>query len=110
MKSWDFLEQSNISAKNIARLRELVKIEDAAFQTLRQMVLEIALIAPRKRHRRKRLDFDHPDLLRRATNEGLVEEYNFDCNFDCNFDFGETSLEVDGVDPDEQSQAGDPVW
>jgi hypothetical protein len=87
-----------------------VKIDDAAFPTLRQMVLEIALITHRKRHRRTKRKFDHPDNVRRASNEGLVEKHRFDCNFDCNFDFGETEFEADGINPDEQAQTGDPVF
>jgi len=42
-----FVEQKNISAKNIKRLVELESIGDATFQRLRSLVLEIARVHPR---------------------------------------------------------------
>ncbi len=69
-----FLEQSNRSAKNIARLKELVSIADPRFQLLRELILEIALVAPHKRRRWKVLREHRLDLLKRAVDAGFVEE------------------------------------
>lgn len=68
-----FLQQSNISAKNIQRLAELASIEDAEFSRLRTLVLEIATVQPRKRRRWKRLQQDHSELYNRITDSGLFD-------------------------------------
>ena len=45
---WDFLDQSNISAKNIERLKALAAHSDPEVQTLARLVLDIALVHPHK--------------------------------------------------------------
>lgn len=69
-----FLEQRNISQKNIARLKALDVIDDTTFQKLRLLILEIAQLAPRRRGRWKRLSSNNRDLLERAIAAGLIED------------------------------------
>ena len=69
------MNQKNISAKNILRLEKLASIEDADFQTLRVLALEIAQVKP---HKRRRWKFLHADLYRRAKNAGLLEDFDDD--------------------------------
>lgn len=69
-----FLDQTNISAKNIGRLEDLVSIEDPEFQTLRKLILEIARIAPRKRKRSIILRSKSPLTYCRAVDALLVDE------------------------------------
>lgn len=68
---YHFLEQSNISKKNIARLESLTSIEDESFQQLRGLVLEIAKAKPHKKRRWKFLRKEHPELLERAVQSGF---------------------------------------
>lgn len=70
---YSFLDQSNISAINIKRLGELESIDNAGFQTLRVLVLEIAKVHPRKRRRWKFLKEKYPELLTR-----IVSSERFD--------------------------------
>lgn len=70
------MEQSNISQKNIARLNGLVSIDDAIFQKLRLLILEIAQLAPRKRRRWKLVASNRRDLLESAIAAGLVENFS----------------------------------
>jgi len=69
-----FMEQSNISAKNIARLKALVSIADSNFQLMRELILDIALIAPRKRRRWKILREQRIEVLQRAVDAGLIDQ------------------------------------
>lgn len=79
---YGFVMQSNISAKNIKRLKEFASIEDAEFSELRTLVLEIATVLPRKRRRWKLLRLNHSKLYERIIDSGLfvylLDEYNFD--------------------------------
>ena len=69
-----FMEQSNISKKNIARLKALDAIDDATFQKLRPLILEIAQVAPRRRRRWKLVATNRRDLLLSAIEAGLIED------------------------------------
>lgn len=69
-----FMEQSNISKKNIARLKALDAIDDATFQKLRLLILEIAQMAPRRRRRWKLVAANRRDLLQSAIEAGLIED------------------------------------
>ncbi|HQX52816.1 MAG TPA: hypothetical protein PLR25_23045 [Planctomycetaceae bacterium] len=79
---WGFLQQTNISAKNIARLESLASIQDAAFQELRMLVLEIASVRPRKRKRWKNVWLEYPDLYRRVIAAGWFSNYDLDEQLD----------------------------
>lgn len=70
-----FMEQSNISPKNIARLKALDAIDDATFQKLRVLILEIAQVAPRSRRRWKLVAANRRDLLQSAIEAGLIEDF-----------------------------------
>src|ERR1017187_2052621 len=63
---WDFLDQSNISAKNIERLKVLAAHSDPELQTLAGLVLDIALVHPHKRRRWRHLAASRRDLFHRA--------------------------------------------
>ncbi len=69
-----FIDQKNISAKNIQRLEELESIEDPRFQFLRRLILEIARLAPRKRKRSITLRSQHPLIYRHAVDALLIKE------------------------------------
>ena len=102
---WGFLDQTNISAKNIARLESLASIEDAAFQELRLLVLEIGRVRPRKRQRWKNVQREYPDLYRKVVAAGWL--YDFDP--DEQLDYVELSRDVeeddwDSLHPDERKK------
>jgi hypothetical protein len=63
---WGFLDQRNISAKNIARLKTLVAQPDPEVQRLAMLVLDVALAHPFKRRRWRHLAARHRDLFHRA--------------------------------------------
>ena len=77
-----FMEQSNISQKNIARLKALDAIHDTTFQKLRLLILEIAQVAPRRRRRWKLIASNNRDLLERAIAAGLIEDLREPDEFD----------------------------
>jgi hypothetical protein len=63
---WDFLDQSNISARNIGRLDTLVAHPDSEVQRLAKLILDVALVHPYKRRRWRHLASRHRDLFHRA--------------------------------------------
>ena len=67
-----FLQQSHISKKNLARLEQLAKAEEPRLASLAAIVLELARVTPYKRRRLKILARNHPDLLRKLGETGLV--------------------------------------
>lgn len=71
-----FMDQSNISQKNIARLKSFASIDDATFQKLRVLILEIAQLAPRRRRRWKLVASNRRDLLQAAIEAGLIEHFS----------------------------------
>ena len=81
-----FLDQKNISAKNVKRLQELVSIEDPQFQFLRRLIEEIAQVAPRRRGRLKILRSEYLDIYRRAIDAALIDDSDFWFDQDRNFE------------------------
>jgi len=61
-----FLDQRNISAKNIGRLKAFVGHADPEVQELATVVLDVALVHPYKRRRWRHLAARHRDLFHRA--------------------------------------------
>ena len=68
-----FLSQSNISAKNIARLQSLVVSQDGEVARLAKAVLEVARVKPYKRRRLKVVAEEHKQLMIRLQQLGLWE-------------------------------------
>jgi ribonuclease HI len=60
-----FLDQSNISLKNIKRLQILCQSADAAVRELALVIMQVALVFPRKRRRYIRMLRENPPLLQR---------------------------------------------
>jgi hypothetical protein len=60
-----YLEQSNISLKNISRLKVLARSKDQSIGDFAQLLLEIAEVKPHKRRRFKWLAKNRRDLLKR---------------------------------------------
>lgn len=69
----NFLTQSHISAKNIARLRQIAASANARRAEWAAAILEVALVEPYKRCRLKRLAREHRDLLAKLVRCGLIE-------------------------------------
>ena len=81
-----FVEQSHISKKNVARLEKLVTSENAEVACLAAIVLEVARVMPYKRRRLKTIAQQHPDLLRKLEETGLVYVYTWHLGADSDFD------------------------
>lgn len=77
-----FLEQTKITAKNIARLESLASIDDGKFQELRTLILEIAGVRPCKRKRWINLQLERPDLYRRVIAAGWFFNSDLDERLD----------------------------
>jgi hypothetical protein len=62
---YGFLDQSNISPKNIARLEILAQHASSEVKELALLILVVARVKPHKRRRWKFLEQNHPELYRR---------------------------------------------
>ena len=67
-----FMEQSNISKKNIQRLRVLKASSHQEISEFASLVLEVALIKPHKKKRFKFLKRENKELLLKLDNAGLL--------------------------------------
>lgn len=69
---FDYLRQSHISEKNIARLKVLASSENPRIAELAAIVHEVALVKPFKTCRLKVLAKERKDLLRKLDETGLI--------------------------------------
>ena len=69
---FQYLRQSHISAKNVARLKELTRSSNEQIADHAALVLEIARIKPYKRKRLKVLARARRDLLEKLEDSGLI--------------------------------------
>jgi hypothetical protein len=67
-----YLNQSNISAKNLSRLELLAKSQNQRIAELAEIVLEVGRIKPHKRRRLKFLASGHRELLLKLDAIGLI--------------------------------------
>ena len=61
-----FLCQKNISAANIETIRSFQHLDDPKLREFTDLVLEIALVKPRKRRRWMSLAEKHPEIMQRV--------------------------------------------
>ena len=76
-----FLEQSNISRKNIARLEVLAQHESSEVKDLALLILEVARVKTHKRRRWKFLAAKHPELFLRLMllyGDDFPEDFSFE--------------------------------
>ena len=69
---FNYLQQSNISPKNISRLKKLADSGDSKIAELAGIVLEVAQVKPHKKRRLKILAKERRDLLRKLEETGLI--------------------------------------
>ena len=67
-----YLTQSNISKKNLARLKKLAKSSDEEISRWAALVLAIGKVHPRKRKRLKYLARERKDLMAQLEETGLI--------------------------------------
>lgn len=67
-----FLNQRNISDKNISRLKSLLRSPNQEVHQKAELLLEVARIAPHKRKRWGLLARQEPELLNRLIEAGLL--------------------------------------
>jgi hypothetical protein len=67
-----YLKQSNISTKNIHRLKSLSASTNPRIAELAGIVLQVAEVKPHKRRRLKVLAREHRDLLEDLERTGLI--------------------------------------
>ena len=72
---WGFWQQSNISKKNIRRLKELTRSTEPQIAELASIVLDAARVKPDKRRRFKFLANHQPGLLRQLIRLGFYTHY-----------------------------------
>jgi hypothetical protein len=70
-----FLNQRNISAGNIERLRDLAASPNEEVRRKAAVVLEVALTHPRKRRRYGYLARNNPSLVNRLMEDGLLPDH-----------------------------------
>jgi hypothetical protein len=69
---YNFLCQSHISKKNIARLKSLIDSSDREVAYLASIVLEVAMVKPYKKKRLVVLAKERRDLLDKLDETGLI--------------------------------------
>lgn len=69
---YNYLRQSNISQRNISRLKQLTDSSDSKISELANIVLEVAQIKPHKKRRLKILARERRDLLQKLEETGLI--------------------------------------
>ncbi|MCI0416270.1 hypothetical protein L0222_26140 [bacterium] len=71
---WGFLDQSNISRRNIKQLKHILAVPDLdeLFQ-LASVILQIARVKPHKRKRFSFIKRNHPQLWKQMIAVGIVE-------------------------------------
>jgi hypothetical protein len=72
-----YLQQSNISAKNLSRLERLTKSQNQRIAELATIVLEVGRIKPNKRQRLKFLAKEHRELLQELDDAGLIMAHDW---------------------------------
>ncbi len=74
---WGFLsEQSHISKKNRTRLTEFAAAEDPEVRRFAAVVLEVARRWPSRRRRYRGVRANHPELLKRLIEVGILDDYD----------------------------------
>lgn len=101
-----FLEQSNISAKNIKRLREIEQAGTQPVDALAALVRQIAEVKPHKKRRWKWLRANHPELLEKARQLGLLHDLPPEQLFD-ETEFVNAELDWAAADDSGLSETGD---
>jgi hypothetical protein len=72
-----YLKQSNISKKNLNRLKILSSSSNEKIAELARIVLEVGRVKPHKRRRLKFLAKKHKDLLRKLDETGLIMAHHY---------------------------------
>jgi len=72
-----YLKQSNISKKNLTRLRKLSASSNKTIAELACIVLEVGRVKPHKKRRLKFLAREHKDLLRKLDETGLIFAHHY---------------------------------
>jgi hypothetical protein len=72
-----FLEQSQFSEKNVARLEHMAKSDDPQVASLAAIVFDVARVNPHKTRRLKFLAHKHRKLLSRLRDAGLIFPNNY---------------------------------
>ena len=72
-----FLKQSHISEKNVARLKTLASASNPRIAQLANIVLEVALVKPYKRHRLKVLAKERKDLIQKLRETDLIFAHHY---------------------------------
>lgn len=72
-----FLEQSNISKKNLSRLEELLHSENDDIAKLASIVLKVGRIKPRKKRRLVVLAGKHKELLKQLEETGFIMAHHW---------------------------------
>jgi hypothetical protein len=97
---WDeidgFLYQSNISERNIGRLRELADHSDELVADAAKVVLAIALIHPGKRSRMRHLQGNYPELFQKLEALGMVPDYYLESTEYLTRAFADEEFDLDG--------------
>ncbi len=74
---YGFLNQSNISAQNIARLQTLTELKNIEIFSLAKLVLEVALLHPHKRRRLKFLAKERREIFLQLEETGLIAAHHW---------------------------------
>jgi len=70
---WGFLEQTNMSAKNIARLALLAQSDDDEVREIASIALAIGKAQPGRRGRYHAIKAEQPELWQRMLKKGMVQ-------------------------------------
>ena len=74
---FNYLQQSHISAKNTARLRNLAASSNERIAALAAIVIEVAQVKPFKKRRLQVLTRERRDLLDALERTGLIDAHHW---------------------------------
>jgi hypothetical protein len=109
---YGFLDQSNISKKNIARLEILTQHANGAVKDLALLILEVVRVKPHKWRRWKFLGKNHPALFERLKDlyggdipDADLSSLDFDPSSEDDIEFGKP-----GIPSEAANWEDDPYW
>jgi len=101
--------QSNISKKNLKRLRELKASDDERIREMAQLVYDVAQVKPQRRKRVGFLKHNHPEIFERFAKVACIDTAEHDYDDEWDFAVAEYEQTDDWVEEDHFDEMFDQI-